>query len=166
MNTKPLGTGPLRSPRIASLFYPLRQTQHHPRLGYRGRYPTQLMNATAYIHIGLVMLIAVVGGAWIWGVRGPEFGAVGTATFGFAFLWPQYKTERGVWMGGLVILCFSLFILGVNTALLLSAPDSNTTRSLYSSLSLIASIIVMTTFSIFVVFAIRENLRLFRRSKH
>ena len=39
MNTKPLGTGPLRSPRIASLFYPLRQTQHHPRLGYRGRYP-------------------------------------------------------------------------------------------------------------------------------
>ena len=40
MNTKPLGHGPMRSPRIASLFYPLRQFQHHPRLGYRGRYPT------------------------------------------------------------------------------------------------------------------------------
>ena len=31
----------MRSPRIASLFYPLRQIQHHPRLGYRGRYPAQ-----------------------------------------------------------------------------------------------------------------------------
>ena len=38
MNAKPLGTGPMRSPRIASLFYPLRQFQNHPRLGYRGRY--------------------------------------------------------------------------------------------------------------------------------
>ena len=42
MNTKPLGPGPMRSPRIASLFYPLRQYQHHPRLGYRGRYPPQI----------------------------------------------------------------------------------------------------------------------------
>ena len=38
MNTKPLGHGLLRSPRIASLLYPLRQIQYHPRLGYRGRY--------------------------------------------------------------------------------------------------------------------------------
>ena len=32
VDPKPLGAGLQRSPRIASLLYPLRQFQHHPRL--------------------------------------------------------------------------------------------------------------------------------------
>jgi hypothetical protein len=57
------------------------------------------MNVPQLVAIANVILMAAVAVVWFAGFQGVAITAVGTVTFGFAFLWPQFKTERGVWMG-------------------------------------------------------------------
>jgi len=50
------------------------------------------------------VVMVTVAIAWLAGANGTAFIAIGTATLGFASLWPQYTLERGVWMAGALVM--------------------------------------------------------------
>ena len=122
------------------------------------------MNVRRQIAIANLVVMVAVAIAWLAGVNGAAFIAIGTATFGFASLWPQYRHERGVWMaGGLVMLltAFAMFICLLDL-FAVGIPDE-TPRSLYGTILIGLGLIVLSLFLAFTIYATVENFRLSRR---
>ena len=124
------------------------------------------MNNQKCIAIANLLLMLAVGIAWFCGVRNALVTSVGVATFGFAFLWPQYKSEQGVWMGGALILLFSVVVLSVISSFFWSAPIDDMARSEYSKAGVLAGMAVLTPFTAFAIYATIVNFRLSRTQRH
>ncbi|PHQ33066.1 hypothetical protein [Rhodopirellula bahusiensis] len=61
------------------------------------------------LHFILILFAMIAcGSAWVVGYRTFAVNAAGSATFGAAFLCTQFRTERGVWMGGALLLVILL----------------------------------------------------------
>ena len=61
------------------------------------------------LHFALLLFAMIACGcAWAAGYRSFGVNAATTATFGAAFICTQFRTERGVWMGGSLILVIAL----------------------------------------------------------
>ena len=98
------------------------------------------------------------GIAWLAGFRNALVTAVGIAAFGFAFLWPQYKSERGVWMGGILILLIASLPATIGVAGILRADGVDTSiPSEYWKAGEILAVIVLTLFSAFAIYASIKN---------
>jgi hypothetical protein len=122
------------------------------------------MNFRRQIALANFVVMVAVAFAWLAGANGAAFTAIGTATFGFASLWPQYTHERGVWMaGGLVMMltAFAMFI-GLMDLFTGSIPGE-TPRSLYGTVLIGIGIVVLSLFLAFTIYATFVNFRLSRR---
>ncbi|MDC0936653.1 hypothetical protein OAS39_10230 [Pirellulales bacterium] len=120
-----------------------------------------MSNATrAKVVFANLVLMVLLALAWFANIRGFLVQAAGMAVFSFAFLWPQYRTERGVWMGGFLIMVLAGFMIVVGILLLItSVPDASPPFG-DSPLAVCAGLMILASIFGFTAFASTVNYRL------
>ncbi len=119
------------------------------------------MNVHRQIALTNVVIMVAVTIAWLAGANGAAFIAIGTTTFGFASLWPQYKHERGVWMAGSLVMLFTvLAIFNGLMDLFEGSISAETPRPLYGTVLIGIGIVALSLFLAFTIYATVVNFRL------
>lgn len=128
-----------------------------------GRSPIEFMIRTKLHFMLIIFAMLACGCAWAAGYRAFTVTAAGTATFGSAFLCTQFRTERGIWMGGvlLIVILLPQLVIGLEmTARIVSRSDGPTPIMQIIDLGIGSAI--LTLFVPFATYATAVNLRLFR----
>ena len=114
------------------------------------------------VAIATIVLLVVLGVAWYANFRSFLVQAVGMATCSFVFLWPQYKTERGVWMGGLLIMFLTAFMVFTGTVILFTHVPEAALESADSPIAVCLGVAMLASTFGFAAFASTVN---YRRSR-
>ena len=69
------------------------------------------MQLTQKLVIAILVVMVALATAWYAGYWNFLVQAIGIASFSIAFIYPQYKSEPGVWMGGLLIMLLTAFMI-------------------------------------------------------
>ena len=120
----------------------------------------QFERKIAIANLAVMVPVAI---AWIAGARDAAFIAVGTATYGFAVLWPQYRYERGLWMVGPILILFTVFALfsGFLDLFAGDIPGAGPSSAI-AAFTLTIAIGILSLFLAFSIYATIVNYRLSR----
>jgi len=115
------------------------------------------------LHYAL-LLFAMVLCACVWtvGYRGFGIAAASTVTFSAAFLCTQFRIERGVWMGGALILLLLLPQLVVGIMMVTGTPtEGDDAKPAFERLDIWIGLVILVGFFAFATYATVVNFRLF-----
>lgn len=115
------------------------------------------------LHFAL-LLFAMMACGCVWAAGNQTFGvsAATTATFGTTFFCTQFRTERGVWMGGSLILMIVLPQLTFGLMMITGSSSAVDDATLaVERINYSIGIIILAGFSVFATYATVANFRMF-----
>ena len=110
----------------------------------------------------LLFAMLACGCAWAAGYRTFAVTAAGSATFGAAFLCTQFRTERGVWMGGALLLVIVLPQLAFGLMMITGIPSAgDDAMPAVERINYCIGAVILAGFAAFATYATVVNFRLF-----